>query len=341
MHRITNIDYLQNLESTTKLIRETTNRITGSESVDRISTGTKLNEEFDPNNTAIGAQNNTMNVVPLVTILIGIGVAIPIVLLVIVVMVTLVLLYLRKSKSKSCYNDSYATLRRGETQQLQPHSQRSPIDTDLYDQIQLSPSTGQSEMVSTTEIENINIPSLQQPRVSPNTDTDQGDKISGEDDVSTSEQPTYIVAVKKKQKKNKHLKGKNFSKNASSSEKNKEEIMLHSAIKVKKRETTPTSVDTTESLEALYSVVQKKPKADRDKEEKVPPPPPYSVEEMYTAVRKNAKGSAMEEEAGAPQIPSHTIEDLYTAVMKKPKGDSIDGGTDGAPPIPPYTVDDC
>ena len=343
MHRITNIDYLHNLEPTTKPIRETTNRITGSESVDRISTGTKLNGKLHPNNTAIGAQNNTMNVAPVVTILIGIGVAIPVVLLVIVVIVTLVLLYLRKSiqpKSKSGYNDSYSTLCRGDNQQLKPHSQQSPLDTDLYDQIQLSPSTGQSEMVSTTETENINIPSLQQPSASPNTDTDQCNKISEQDNVSTSEQPTY-VAVKKKQKKNKHLKGKNFPK-MHLHQRNKEEIMLHSAIKVKKRETTPTSVHSIESLEALYSVVQKKPKADCDKEEKVPPPPPpYSVEELYTAVRKNAKGSAMEEEAGAPQIPPHTIEDLYTEVMKKPKGDSTESGTDGAPPTPPYTVDDC
>ena len=326
MHRIIKTDYLHNLESTTKPIREITNRITDSESADSVSTST--NGELDPNNTAIGVQNNAMDVAPVVTILIGIGVVIPIVLLVIVVIVTLVLLYLQKSsqpKSKSCYNDSYSTLCRGETQQLQPHSQQPPLDTDLYDQIQLSPSTGQSEMVSTTEIENINILSSQQTRVSPNTDTDQGNKISGENNVST------YVAVKKKQKKSKHLKVKN-----------KEEIVLcsHSAIKVKKRETTPTSVDTTESLEALYSVVQKKPKADQDKKEKVPPPPPYSVEEMYTAVRKNAKGSAMEEEAGAPQIPPHTIEDLYTEVMKKPKGDSTESGTDGAPPIPPYTVDD-
>ena len=336
MHRI---NYLNNLEST-KPRREITNRITGSESADNISTGIRTYGELDPNNTAIGTQNKAMNVAPVVTILIGVGVAIPLVLLVIVVVV---LLYLRKSsqpKSKPDYNDSYSTLRRGDNQQLQPHPQQPPLDTDLYDQIQLSPSTGQSEMVSTTEIENINIPSSQQPRVSPNTDTDQGNKISGEDNVSTSEQPTY-VAVKIKQKKSKHLKGKNFPKTASSLEKNKEEIMLHSAIKVKKRETTPTSVDTTESLEALYSIVQKKPKADRDKEEKIPPPPPYSVEELYTAVNKNAKGSAMEVEDGAPQIPPHTIEDLYAAVMKKPKGDPEESGTDGAPPIPPYTVDDC
>ena len=126
--------------------------------------------------------------------LVGISVAILIVLLVVAVPV-FAFLYLRKDKAKSDYDDSYSTLCRGETQQLQPHSQQHPLDTDLYDQIQLSPSTGQSEMVSTTEIENINIPSLQQPSVSPNTDTDQGNKISGEDNVSTSEQPTY-AAVK-------------------------------------------------------------------------------------------------------------------------------------------------
>ena len=49
----------------------------------------------------------------------------------------------------------------------------------------------------------------------------------------------------------------------------------------------------------------------------------------------------MEGEEGALQILPHTIEDLYTAVMKKTKGDSIDSETDGAPPIPPHTVDDC
>ena len=339
MHRITKLDYLHNLESTIKpILREIINQISGSESADSISTST--NGELDPNNTAIGTQNNAVNVASVVTILIGIGVAIPIALLVIVVVVTLVLFYLRKSsqpKPKSNYDDSYSTLRRGDNQQQQPHSQQPP--TNLYNQIQLSPFTGQSEIVSTTEIENINIPSSQQKSASPNTDTDQCNTISEQDNVSTSEQPTY-AAVKKEQKKNKRL--KEFPKNASVSvvEKNMEEKEDSKKNQIKQRGATSTSMETTESSEALYSVVQKKPKADRDKEEKVPPPPPYSVEELYTAVRKNAKGSAMKEEDGAPQIPPHTIEDLYTAVMKKPKGDSTESGTDGAPPIPPYTVDD-
>ena len=301
--------------------------------------------ELKPSSTMAGndsvIQNKATSSAPVVVMLVGISVAILIVLLVVAVPI-FAFLYLRKDKAKSDYDDSYSTLCRGETQQLQPHSQQPPLDTDLYDQIQLSPSIRQSEVASEAEIENIYIPSSQQSSISPNTDTDQGKKISEQDNVSTSEQPMY-AAVKIKQKKSKHLKGKNSPKNASSLEKNKEEIVLcsHSAVKVKKRETTPTSVHSTESLEALYSVVQKKPKADRDKEEKVPPPLPYSVEELYTAVRKNAKGSAMEEEDAAPQIPPHTIEDLYTAVMKKPKGYSTDTGVDGALPIPPYTVDDC
>ena len=282
--------------------------------------------------------------------LIGISVAILIVLLAVIV-TAFVFLYLRKFKAKSDCDDSYSTLCRGETQQLQPHSaQQRP--TDLYDQIQLSPSTGQSEVIS--KAEDINILSLHQTSASPNIDTDKCDKISEQINASTSEQPTY-AAVKKKQKKNKLVKGKKFGQhqnNAAAVEENREKIVLcsHSTVDkegieknpIKQREATPTSVHTTESPEALYSAVKKKSKDNKaDKEDKVPPPPPHSVEELYTAVKKDVKHSVMEEEERAPQIPPHTIEDLYTAVMKKPKGDSIDNETDRAPPIPPHTVEDC
>ena len=279
-------------------------------------------------------QNQEVNGAPGVTTFIGIGVAIPVVLMFIglVVAVTLVLLYLRKSshpKAKSDYDNSYS-LCRVDTQQpcAHPHSRQPP--TDLYDQIQLSPSTGQAEIVSKAKIENTNTLSSHQTSVSPNTDTDHCNKISGQDNVATSEQPTY-AAVDNKQKKKK--KGQEVVLSGHFAEKG------DTKKKIKQREATPTSLHTTESPEALYSVVKKKPKA--DKEETVPPPPPHSLEELYTAVKKNVKGSAMEEEEGAPQIPPHTIEELYTAVVKKPKGDSTERETDGAPPIPPHTVDDC
>ncbi len=346
MHRIANIDFLYYLETRTKPIKETTNQLPGSEFADSVST--IINREFDSNNTANGIQNNAMNDTPMVTVYIGIGVAILIVLtsLIIVVVVTLVLFYIRKSsqpKPKSDY-DPYSTLCRGETQQPQPHSQH-----DLYDQIQLSPSTGQAEIASKAEIENISILLSHQTSDSSNTDIDQCNKISEQDnDIVTSEQPTY-AAVKKKHKKSKIMKWRSHQNNTAAVEKNREKIISssHSVLDkedikknpTKQREPTPTFMHTTESPEALYSAVMKKPKA--DKEEQVPPPLSHSVEELYTAVKKNVQGSAMEEKEGPPHIPPHTIEDLYTAVMKKPKGDPTDTGTDGAPPIPPHTVDDC
>jgi hypothetical protein len=192
------------LEPTTKPIKETTNQIPHSEFAASVSTST--NREFDSNNIANDAQNNAMNGTPAVTVYIGIVVAILILLTaIVVVVVTLVLLYLRKAsqtkpKADDHYDDSYSTLCRGETQQLQPHSQQPP--TDLYDQIQLSPSTGQAEKVSKAEIENINIPSSHQISISP--------------DTATSEHPTY-AAVKKKSK---VMKLRQHQNNAAAVEKN-------------------------------------------------------------------------------------------------------------------------
>ena len=314
--------------SNTVAFTDDTNSGTSFQSDSSAPTAT-MYDSITPNNAVTGA--------PTVSTFIGIGIAIPVVLIVIglVVVATLVLLYLRKSshqKAKSDCDDSYSTLCRGDTQQPQPHSQQPP--TDLYDQIQLSPSTGQTEIVSKAETENTSTLSSHQTSVSTNTDTDHCNKISGQDNVAMSEQPTY-AAVDKKQKTNKEEKkgeGVVLSGHFADKEDTKK--------KIKQREATPTSLHTTESPEALYSVVKKKPKA--DKEETVPPPPPHSLEELYTAVKKNVKGSTMKEEEGAPQIPPHTIEELYTAVVKKSKGDSAtESETDGAPPVPPHTVDDC
>ena len=299
--------------------------------------------EFEVHTTVYDpvAQNYAASSASVLPILIGIGVAILIVLTAILA-ITLVLLYLRKStkrKAKSDYDNSYSTLCRGDTQQLQSHSQQVP--SDLYDQIHLSPSTGQAEVISNAEIENINSLSSHQTDYLPNTDKDQ----SGQNNVSISEQPTY-AAVKKKQKKNKLMKGKKSEQNQNSAA--EEKVMLCSLTATDKTdmqknhdqdEATPT---TTESQEALYTAAKKKPNDIRaDNEEKVPFPPPHSVEELYTTVSKNVKGSAIEEEEGAPQIPPQTVEDLYTVVMKKPKNDPVtDNDTEAVPPIPPHTIEE-
>ena len=74
-----------------------------------------------------------------------------------------------------------------------------------------------------------------------------------------------------------------------------------------------------------------------EREEKKPSPSPNPVEELYTTVKKNIKGSAMKE---APQIPLHRIDDLYSAVMKKPNNNPATDGAEASPPIPPHTVEE-
>ena len=94
-----------------------------------------------------------------VTVIIAIGVSIAILLLLsttlIITVVVLICNYKRRSaKQKLNTDSSYSTLSRGTEQQV-------PIQHDsaeLYDQIHLSPSTGQTEFIPKHESENINYP---------------------------------------------------------------------------------------------------------------------------------------------------------------------------------------
>ena len=85
-------------------------------------------------------------------ITIGVATATLTVLVTIVVIIALAL-YLRKSSQKKTECDnSYSVLHREENQQLQSQSLHTP--NDLYNHIQLSPSTGQAEFISKTETGN-------------------------------------------------------------------------------------------------------------------------------------------------------------------------------------------
>ena len=275
--------------------------------------------------------------------IIAIVTAIIVVILIILISIAIIalVLYLRKSTGHKQDDDhSYSILNRDITQQTQPSA-------GLYDQIQLSPFTGQAEIVSKVEIENINCTSPHQ-NTSLNIETKQRNIIQEQNNVSTPEQPTYAV-VKKKQNMNKQKEPRQ-NQNSAAEEKGEKvmrcsptttdkidiKYVLKNHDQIKQKEATPTFVHTTESPEALYTVVKKEPKINDNRaenEDKVPPPPSHSVEELYTAVKKNVKGGTTEEE-GAPQIPRHTVEDLYTAVAKEPKAD------EAVPPIPPHTVEE-
>ena len=115
-------------------------------------------------------------------------------------------------KRKVDYMDSsYSTLCRESVQQMQ--SQSLHTCNDLYDQIQLSPSTGQAEFISRNETANTNNPPPHQTEygIHPGVDKDKpksaklkitASTLSRQDEeTSTSEQPTYAVVNKKKKQK--------------------------------------------------------------------------------------------------------------------------------------------
>ena len=122
--------------------------------------------------------------------------------------IALVLFVRKLSQQKTECDNSYSTLSRGPTQQLQPQSLHTP--NDLYDHIQLSPSTGQAEFISKTETDNTNNPSPHhhQYGIHHSVDTEQpmsaavqvtttsSKYITSREKQSTNGQQTYAVVNK-------------------------------------------------------------------------------------------------------------------------------------------------
>ena len=234
--------------------------------------------------------------------------------------ITLVLFW-RKSARQKLYDDSYSTLSRENAQQRQPQSLQTP---ELYDQIQLSPSTGQAESESINN--NSPPPSLDiHPIVNteqlkyPNSDIPQTTAASNfslhDAQERTSEQPTYAVVDKRK----KQMRGKELVQSVLKKEGHPVPLYDLNAMdqnsfvqkgKANAKETATSH--TVDSLEELYTAVKKKAKGNSaEDEEEVPPPPPHTVEELYTAVKKKAKGNSAEDEEEAPPLPPHTVKELY------------------------------
>ena len=163
---------------------------------------------------------------------------------------------------------SYSILERGRRQQIQPQDSNS---TELYDQIHLSPSTGQTELISKTESETVRDISVPQSNIYSDVDMENLSKSqpisSCEPEKSTLEDATYAVINKKKKKKK--------SKGASHDNANKKE-KIEEEVKVQEQP----------SLDEMYAVVQKKPKKSEEQGETPPPIPASTVESLYTAVQK-------------------------------------------------------
>ena len=267
------------------------------------------------------------------TVIIAIGVSIAILLILsttlIIIVVVLICNYKRRSaKQKLNTDSSYSTLSRGTEQQV-------PIQHDsaeLYDQIHLSPSTGQTEFISKHESENINHPNVIPQTYNSTNSTADGDIVHSsalneanqttisqlstqKAHESTCEQPTYVAVDKNKKKKLKKQSKKDDSKDKAAQKSPPVSPYKHEA--------------SISAAEEAYALKQ----ANAENQEISPP---YTVEELYTAVKKKPKGSVPKNEEETPPIPPHTVEELYTAVVKKPKSDA-DKNKEEAPPIPPQT----
>ena len=293
----------------------------------------------------------------------AIGVSIAILLILSTALITTVVLLIwsyKRRSAKQNTDSSYSTLSRGTGpwQQIQPQSIQHN-SAELYDQIHLSPSTGQTEFIPKNEIENVNNPTHHHPthstsehsvplNAAPQNDSQLAPQNA---DWSSSEQPTYATVdkTKKKQLQIQTKKGdakhntaekkgppvSPYSREACSSADREAyatgkedpimitqksiENMYASIDKDQKKENEVWEINPPATAEELYTAVNKKPKD----EEKTPPIPPYTVEELYTAVEKKPKGKADEDDEVAPPIPPHTKEELYTAVKKPKKSNKI------------------
>ena len=253
-------------------------------------------------------------------------------------------LVLRKRSQRTIQQDDnlcYAKLYRENNQQM-PSQTLHPAN-DLYDQLHLSPSTGQAEFMFKTETTNKNnsSPHHDQHSINPCVDTEQPKSsthpvksISADKDRSTLEQPTYAVVDKKK----KHIKEKETVHYPSESySARNQSLTRHKTAKGKHLPNDNTTQKCTQKAAKTNKL--------RCHQQNIQETAMDSLEEMYTAVRKKAKefesATIATFEEAAHTIPLHTVEELYTDVLKKPKAScrKTDDEVE-APPVPPHTVEE-
>ena len=314
-------------------------------------------DDTNARDSSLSSNTTITNSAPVATDVFTLSVVIGIITAILIVLtatvISVLVLFRRKSaQQKPDCDGSYSTLNRENTQQMLPQSLHTPAK--LYDQIQLSPSTGQTEFVSKPDSENINNSSLPNshniyPSVGtelptyPNSAISQitSSNISPHDvEETTSKQPTYAVIDKTKKRKE-QIRGKEsaISQYTEAEENgdppplynpNTDHYALQQGDQPKQRQ---------DIHGGKYAVVHRRPK--RGKANAETPIPSHTVdsqEQLYTAVKKKSKGSAAEDEEEAPPLPSHTVEVLYTAVKKKPKGSTAKDEA-AAPPLLLHTVE--
>ena len=218
----------------------------------------------------------------------AIGVAASVLVLFIVTLTIFALLLVWKykrtyqTKPDSDYEDrvesSYSTLYKG-SEQMQPQSLQA--HTELYDQTQLSPSTGQAEIVPENE-RKTNPPPQTSYTIYSGVDTNPHCLLN----IATAEESKQMQDV------------------ATEKEADIASVPPRNYPKLKEEP------KQRQDLEEMYAVVHKKSKKGKAGAEF------EKTDTQISAVKKKPKGNAAKDEEEAPPLPPHTVEELYTAVQK-------------------------
>ena len=150
----------------------------------------------DPSNFTKRDQSNTAAII-------GIGISTAILLILssalIITAVVLIRNYRRRSAKQELNNDAlYSRLNRGSKAQVQPQSTQQNSNR-LYDQIHLSPSTGQTEFIPKPQSKNINNPFYNYHSTNP--DTENAVTSASAESQANSPQATNAAVDNSKRKK--------------------------------------------------------------------------------------------------------------------------------------------
>ena len=252
---------------------------------------------------------------PSVTGLLVVGVSVPILIALLVVLIITMIVLLWNHRRKSAkqkqtsehHDGSYSTLNRGSSQ-----AQIASGSANLYEQIQLSPSTGQTDIIPTAEGDNTSRNSTSQPDIhhiyssidieqsqpSLNRPTQQVTALKQSEEDNTMDGPTYAVVEKSRERNKEQM-------NEDDSGKEGPPVPPYNPLNhsILKQEAQSATLRTDpkrqgeEDLEEMYAIVNEKPKM--GEEETAPPPiPPHPVEELYTAIKKNPTAEAVDDKIG-------------------------------------------
>ena len=272
----------------------------------------------DSNNVKNRGQSNTAAIIA-----IGVSTAMLLILSSALIITAAVLIrnYRRRSAKQDFYTDAlYSTLNRGSEQQVQ-HQYMQQNSNDLYDQIHLSPSTGQTEFIPKPQSESI---SNSHP-VNPDTENSMNG-VSVESEVNSP--PAIYAAIDNSKRK----KVKKYDTKHTTAEKYTEKVSPTKGVSHTKgvyTEGEGNSIKRNQKpLDGRHTPDYQNRNKVNNEHESNPTP---SVEELYTAVKKKPKVSSV-------LVNEQAAEDLYTVVMKKPKKSSINDEV--IPSLPPHTIEE-